>query len=269
MAETNEQDGPFDTALLKRRRAQGRTGPDFLLRHAGEELVFRLTDLARKEALPQAPRMLAAAPRSLAADIRATLPQADVITLDWLAKAGGDLVADHPRLPFADEAFDVLVVLFDAAFVNDLPGAFLQWRRVLKPGGRLLQALPGGETLAELRAAFALAEQELGREPGWRVAPFLDVQKLAQLAGLAGFAEVVTDVERLRVRYADALSLMEELRTSGWSNPLQERPRTPMTRSLLARAAALYELRFTDADGRLPATFELLYLTATRPSATR
>ncbi len=262
-----ERRGPFDTALLKRRRARGRVGPDFLLRHAGEELLFRLADLAREETVPQAPRMLAAAPGWLAADIRAALPQAKVITLDWLAPAGGDVVANHPALPFADETFDVVLVLFDAAFVNDLPGAFTQWRRVLRPGGRLLQALPGGETLTELRAAFALAERKLGREPGWRVAPFLDVQKLAQLAGLTGFAEVVTDVERLRVRYADALSLMEELRACGWSNPLKERPRTPMTRGLLARAAALYELRFVDADSRLPATFELLYLTAARPPA--
>ena len=267
MAKTGAQDGPFDTALLKQRRARGRIGPDFLLQHAAEELVFRLTDLARDGAMPDAARILSAAPRRFTTDIRAALPRAEVITLDWLAPAGGDVVADHPALPFADETFHVLLVLFDAAFVNDLPGAFMQWRRVLKPGGRLLMALPGGETLVELRTAFTLAEQQLGREPGWRVAPFLDVQKLAQLAGLAGLTEVVTDVERLRVRYADALSLMEELHTTGWSNPLKERPRTPMSRGLLARAAALYELRHADADGRLPATFELLYLTASRPPA--
>ncbi len=262
MAKTDARDGPFDTALLKRRRAQGRVGPDFLLRHAAEELCFRLADLRREGAVPAAPRVLSAAPAWLAAEVRVALPEADVLTLDWLAAAGGAVVGDHPALPFADDVFDVLLVLFDAAFVNDLPGAFLQWRRVLKPGGRLLMALPGGETLGELRAAFALAEQETGSAPGWRVAPFLDVRKLAQLAQLAGFTQVVTDVERLRVRYADALSLMEELRACGWSNPLKERSRTPMTRGLLARAAALCELRFSDADGRLPATFELLYLTA-------
>ena len=257
-----ERAGPFDMALLKRRRARGRAGPDFLLRHAAEELCFRLADLARGGAVPDVPRALAAGPAWLAAEVRAALPGVVVLTLDWLAATGGDVVADHPALPFADDVFDVLLVLFDAAFINDLPEAFRQWQRVLKPGGRLLMALPGGETLGELRAAFALAEQETGRAPGWRVAPFLDVRKLAQLAGLSGFAQVVTDVERLRVRYADALSLMEELRACGWSNPLTERPRTPMTRGLLARAAALYELRFADADGRLPATFELLYLTA-------
>jgi len=192
------------------------------------------------------------------------LPGATVWQMDWLAAADGHAVADHPALPFADETFDGMLVLFDAAFVNDLPGAFMQWRRVLKPGGRLLLALPGGESLNELRAAFAQAERESGCEPGWRVAPFMDVGKLAQLAGMAGLAEVVTDVERLRVRYADALSMMEELRAAGWSNPLAERPRAPMTRGLLARAAALYELRFADPDGRLPATFELLYLAAVR-----
>ena len=261
-ADDRQRAGPFDTALLKWRRAQGRAGPEFLLQHAAEELCFRLTDLARDGVVPGAPRVLAAGPAWLAAEMRMALPKADVLTLDWLAAAGGDIVADHPALPFPDDLFDLVLVLFDAAFVNDLPGAFLQWRRVLKPGGWLLMVLPGGETLSELRAAFALAEREMGREPGWRVAPFLDVQKLAQLAGLAGFTQVVTDVERLRVRYADALSLMEELRVCGWSNPMKERPRRPMTRGLLARAAALYELRFADADGRLPATFELLYLTA-------
>ncbi len=269
MTQGERQNGPFDTALLKRRRAKGLRGPDFLMRHAAEELGLRLADLAHEGILAAYPRVLLSAPGWLRDDLSRLLPDATIWRLDWLAPAGGHVVADHPALPFADETFDVLLALFDPAFVNDLPGAFMQWRRVLRPGGRLLLVLPGGETLNELRAAFALAEREAGHDPGWRVAPFLDVQKLAQLAGLAGFAQVVTDVERLRVRHADALSLMEELRACGWSNPLTERPRTPMTRTLLARAAALYELRFADADGRLPSTFELLYLTAGRSPASK
>ena len=307
--------GPFDTSLLKQRRAAGCCGPDYLLRPAGEELLARLDEAWRdlvmrddggvgsgddpKPAVKapgaagcgsesEAVRLLACGPGWLAAEVQAwaarNVPGAQVLWGQWLA-AGEEappgtrlpaLVLDHERLPLAQGSIDVALVLFDLALVNDLPEALREWRRVLRPGGLLLAVLPGGETLRELRAAWVAAERLLAQErglpvedlpPGWRVAPFLEMRQLAGLAGMAGFSGVVSDVERLTVRYPDALALMRELKEAGWSNPLRQRPRTPVCRRLLGLAAAEYELSHAAMDGRVPATFELLYLTAMRPAS--
>ena len=270
---------PFDTALLKQRRAKGAFGPDFLLRLAGEELLLRLTE---GNAASAAGGVLAlCGPAWLAEQAARAWKGGTLLRCHWLAVHDGtphtpQVVCDHARLPFAENSLDAALVLFDFAFVNDLPAALRHWRRALKPGGRLLAALPGGETLHELRAAWAAAERQLAQQcylgdswagPGWRVAPFVDLQQLARLAGMAGFAQVVTDVERLRARYADALALMRELKDSGWANPLRARPRQPVSRHLLGLAAAHYELAFAEDDGRVPATYELLYLSARKPGA--
>jgi len=277
---------PFDVALLRRRRRRGRFAPDFLEELAGEELLARLADLLAAEAAGDAGErvpvmtedvaapVLVTGPAWLAARVGQVLPQARVVRADWLAPRGGEesagggvktvVLEDHARLPFADDSFGLVMHLFDLALVNDLPGALMELRRVLRSGAPLLLAMPGGETLRELRAAWRAAElaQAPGREPGWRVAPFMDMRKLAQMAGMAGLRAVVTDVERLTVRHADALRLMAELRAFGWSNPLRARPRVPVSRTLLARAAAHYETHFADDDGRVRATFELVYLSA-------
>jgi len=274
---------PFDTALLKQRRAQGRCGPDFLLALAGEELLARLREahehlLRKGEHLPPGPALVCG-PAALARQVAHALPERPVMQGHWLAPCMvsdelPQVVLDHEHLPLNDGSIAFALVLFDFAFVNDLPRALRAWWRVLRPGGLLLTALPGGETLRELRAAWATAEQALAQQrgesftqPGWRIAPFLEVRQLATLAGMAGFQQVITDTERLRARYADALSLMRELKQGGWANPLRPRPRRPVSRHLLGLAAAHYELAHAEDDGRLPATFELLYLTARRPAA--
>ena len=272
---------PFDTALLRVRRRRGRFAPDFLEQLAGEELLARVGDLLaneKDEALrpEMTTPVLVTGPVWLAARVGQMLPRAVVVRADWLAprppaEADGKAMAgmpvvveDHARLPFADDVFGLAVHLFDMALVNDLPRALMELKRVLRPGAPLLLAMPGGETLRELRAAWQAAERarQSGLAPGWRVAPFVDMRKLAQVAGMAGLREVVTDVERLCARYGDALQLMAELRAGGWSNPLRARPRMPVSRGLLARAAAQYEMAFADADGRVRATFELIYLSA-------
>jgi hypothetical protein len=146
-----------------------------------------------------------------------------------------------------------------------LPGALIQIRRALKPDGLLLAALLGGETLTELRQSFAQAEAEIEGGVSPRVAPFADVREMGALLQRAGFALPVTDVERLIVRYSSPFALMHELRRMGAANALTERRRTPLKRETLARMAEIYAQRFGDPDGRIRATFEIVWLSGWAP----
>ncbi len=149
--------------------------------------------------------------------------------------------------------------------INDLPGVLVQVRRALKPDGLFLAALFGGETLTELRQSLAAAEIETTGGVSPRVAPFADVRDLGGLLQRAGFALPVADVERTVVRYRDLFSLARDLRMMGATNALVERSRKPMRRDMLAAAMAHYARHFSDPDGKLRATFDIVYLTGWAP----
>ena len=150
-------------------------------------------------------------------------------------------------------------------FVNDLPGTLVQVRRALNPDGLLLAAMVGGNSLNELREAFSVAESELEGGISPRVAPFADVRELGALLQRAGFALPVVDSDRLTVRYDSAFALMHDLRRMGATNVLSERRRTPLKRATLARMAEVYAERFADPDGRVRATFEIVWLLGWAP----
>jgi len=145
----------------------------------------------------------------------------------------------------------------------------VQIRRALKPDGLFLAALAGGETLIELRQAFAAAEAEIEDGISPRVAPFADLRDLGALLQRAGFALPVTDVDRLTVRYASPLALMHELRRMGASNPLIDRQRRPLKRATVKRMIEIYGERFGDADGRIRVTFEIMWLSGWAPHASQ
>jgi SAM-dependent methyltransferase len=150
-------------------------------------------------------------------------------------------------------------------FVNDLPGTLIQVRRALKPDGLFLAAMIGGDSLAELREAFAQAEAEVEGGVSPRVAPFADLRDLGGLLQRAGFALPVTDVDRLSVRYTSPFALMHDLRRMGAGNALSERRRTPLRRATLRRVLEIYTERFSDPDGRVRATFEIIWLSGWAP----
>ncbi len=175
------------------------------------------------------------------------------------------VAADEEALPFADGSLDLVVSALALQFVNDLPGTLIQIRRALKPDGLLLAALIGGDSLAELREAFAQAESEVEGGASPRVAPFIDLRALGALLQRAGFALPVVDSDRLTVRYQSAFDLMRDLRRMGATNVLNERRRTPLRRATLQRMAEIYAARFADADGRLRATFEIVWLSGWAP----
>ncbi|HEY1309895.1 MAG TPA: methyltransferase domain-containing protein [Pseudolabrys sp.] len=176
-----------------------------------------------------------------------------------------DVMADEEALPFANGSLDLVVSALALQFVNDLPGTLIQIRRALKPDGLLLAALIGGDSLTELREAFAQAETEIEGGVSPRVAPFADARALGALLQRAGFALPVVDSDRLTVRYRTVLDLMRDLRRMGATNVLTERRRTPLRRKTLFRLAEIYAERFADADGRLRATFEISWLSGWAP----
>jgi SAM-dependent methyltransferase len=168
-------------------------------------------------------------------------------------------------LALAPESLDLAISALALQFVNDLPGVLTQIRRALKPDGLLLAAMIGGDTLTELRQSFAAAEAELESGVSPRVAPFADLRDIGALLQRAGFALPVTDVDRIVVRYDSALALMQDLRRMGATNILVERRRTPTRRATLLRMAQIYGERFADSDGRIRATFDVIWLSGWAP----
>ncbi len=170
------------------------------------------------------------------------------------------------ELPMLDPShYDCVVSLLALQTINDLPGVLMQMRRSLKPDGLFIAAMIGGETLKELRAALLDAEVELTGGASPRVAPFADVRSLGQLLQRAGFALPVADSEVLNVRYASPIRLMHDLRAMGATNSLVMRSRKPLRRDVLFRALELYTERYADPDGKVRATFEIIWLTGWTP----
>jgi len=190
---------------------------------------------------------------------------------DSLVKRAGhidhaDLLASETEdLQLAPQSIDLAVSALALQSANDLPGVFAQVRRALQPDGLFLAAMVGGDTLTELRQAFAAAESERDGGISPRVAPAIDVRDLGALLQRAGFALPVTDSDRLTVRYDNAFALMRDLRKMGATNVLVERRRAPLRRSTLLRMAEIYAERFSDSDGRIRATFDILWLSGWAP----
>jgi SAM-dependent methyltransferase len=168
-------------------------------------------------------------------------------------------------LDLPPESLDLAISALAFQFVNDLPGVLAQIRRALKPDGLLLAAMIGGDSLTELRQSFAAAEAELEGGASPHVAPFADLRDIGSLLQRAGLALSVTDVDRVVARYDDAFALMADLRRMGATNILFERRRRPTRRATMLRMAQVYGERFADADGRIRATFDIIWLSGWAP----
>jgi NADH dehydrogenase [ubiquinone] 1 alpha subcomplex assembly factor 5 len=264
----------FDRAALRRqraRRAAGLAAHDFLFREVAARLADRLDDIRRSFPLAldlgchsgQLGRALGAS-----GGIECLL-QADLAPEMARAACTYALAADEEFLPFAPASLDLVLSCLSLHWVNDLPGALLQARRALKPDGLFLAAMLGGGTLQELRQVLLAAEAELTGGASPRVSPFVDVADAGALLQRAGFALPVVDTDMLTFSYADPLALMRELQGLGEANVVAQRARGLTGRRLLRRASELYHERFAGPDGRIPATFQVLYLTAWVPDASQ
>ncbi len=260
----------FDRRHIHRnleRAARGAEGADFLIRHAAEELAGRLGGIKRSFKLAVD---VGSHHGVMARALRERMDGLSVLSLSVapaLARAcpAPAAVASEEVLPLKEGAIGLITSVLSLQLVNDLPGALIQIRRALAPDGLFLGALLGGDSLIELRQAFMLAEMETAGGVTPRVFPSADVRDLGGLLLRAGFALPVADSETLTVTYAHPLALMRELKAMGAANPLSARSRKPLRRDTLARAAAIYAERFAEPDGRVRATFEILYLCGWAP----
>ena len=263
----------FDRRLLRVRRDRAAAGfarADFLKREAGVRLLDRLTDLNRhfETVVDLGAHVGTLVELRLIDSKTVTMISADLSPAMAAVAAGGGspaLAADEEALPFAEGALDAVVSCLSLHWVNDLPGALMQIRRALKPDGLLLASVLGGNTLIELREVLAAAELELTGGISPRVSPFAEIPDLGGLLQRAGFALPVVDSDTLTVTYENLFVLMSDLRAMGETNVVAERLRHPTRRAILMRAADLYVTRFSNSDGRIPATFQILTLTGWAP----
>ncbi|MES2197092.1 MAG: methyltransferase domain-containing protein [Pseudomonadota bacterium] len=245
----------FDRALLRARQARvSRLGAaTFLLDRVAEDMAERLQAVLREF---RAAADIGTAGEQLRNALAGRVGQFTPIALP-------DLESEPLRL--SPDTLDLAVSALALQFVNDLPGVLAQIRRALKPDGLLLAAMIGGDTLTELRQSFAAAEAECEGGVSPRVAPSADLREIGALLQRVGFALPVTDVDRVVVRYDSAFALMADLRRMGATNILVERRRMPTRRATLLRMAQIYSERFADPDGRIRATFDIIWLSGWAP----
>ena len=256
------EDGPFDRRLrrLRRDRAARRFGEaDYLHRLAADELIERLDLVKRRfrRALD-----LGCAGGYLTRRLRER--GLDVTPCDAgqaFARAAGGVQADEDRLPFADEAFDLVVSVGALDTVNDLPGALLLIRRALSPDGLFLGAFAGGGSLPRLKRAMLAADSVEGGAAA-RVHPQIDVRAAGDLLVRAGFALPVVDAQPVDVRFPSLMRLIGDLRAMGATNILAARSRRPIGRHGLAAAIADFE----DGEEKTSERFEILHLLGWAPS---
>jgi SAM-dependent methyltransferase len=264
----------FDRALVRKRReravARG-DGCDFLFREVAARLADRLVDVRRDFAvgLDLGGRGGHLARAILSAGRVDTLFATDSSPILAQGAPVCAVAADEEALPFRAGSLDLVASALALHWVNDLPGALVQIRQALKPDGLFLAAMPGGETLCELRAVLMEAELAVTGGAAPRVSPMADLRDAAGLLQRAGFALPVADRDRLTVAYPDAMALMRDLSRMGEANAVRFREAGPLPRAVLGEAVRLYHERHGSFGGRVHASFEILYLSGWAPAGPR
>ena len=231
-------------------------GADFLLKRVAQDLSDRLEPVLRPFPLIQD---YGTPDKSIINQLKLMRPASSVSHTHFTS------LRDNERLPFSPESFDLITSGLVLQHANDLPGVLVQIRRSLKPDGLFIGCIAGGATLTELRQCLTEAESEIMGGVSPRVFPFADIRDMGGLLQRAGFALPVTDSETITVRYSDIFRLMADIRAMGATNVLTARSRKFTRKSIMIRAAEIYEKRFSDLDGRIRATFEIIWLSGWAP----
>ncbi|HSF92200.1 MAG TPA: methyltransferase domain-containing protein [Paracoccaceae bacterium] len=244
----------FDRDMLSRRRARARAigGADFLHREVAAQISERLEEVNKSFT-----------------DAAIIGPQPAI----WAQELALDPdlpalyhVPDDEVLPVKPSAHDLILHGLALHWANDPVGQLVQARRALRPDGLFIGALFGGQTLQELRIAFAEAETQVEGGLSPRVAPMGEIRDLGALLQRAGFAMPVADSSKLSVTYQSPLHLMRDLRAMGETNVLTSRRKSPLRRETLQKACQIYAENFGLPDGRVRATFEVIFLTGWAPA---
>lgn len=256
----------FDRSVVRRNRERARPQRheySFLQEWSDKQLSDRLCDIKRTYEITL---QIGSFSKSL------TIDPDKRITMDLspqcMAKNGSNaqIVGDEEFLPFAKDSLDCVISSLCLHSVNDLPGTLIQIRNSLKPDGLFLASILGGQTLHELRQCLMEAELSLLGGAYTHIFPFVDMPQLADLMQRAGFSLPVVDFETLHVSYENIFSLMKDIRGMGEGNSLAERSRTYLRRDVLMKAAEIYAERFSDQDGRITASFDVLFMIGWAPA---
>jgi SAM-dependent methyltransferase len=260
----------FDEALIARNRARAlarnAAGSDFLLELAARELADRLSLVERRfeDAVELFGGTGLTAMAALATGKIGALRRIE--TDASFGEAENPVtVSSYESVPLEPQSVNLILSPLSLHLTNDTPGMLIQMRRALKPDGLLLAAIPGSGTLSELREVLLAAETEIYGGASPRVIPFSDISDIGSLLQRAGFALPVVDEESFTVRYDHIFALMRDLKAMGMANPLLGRSRRPVSRRFFLRAAELYAERFADPDGRIRATFSIVFLSGWAP----
>lgn len=251
MSVQNILDPDLIANFRRRALAKAKGGEEFLLAHAVADMAERISTVDRK------------------------FPKAALVApvvgggFDALKDDGkvGELaiIASSDVLPLQPRSLDLVMSLLTLQEVNDAPGALIQMKRALKPDGLMLAVMLGGDTLKELRFALTQAESELYGGVSPRVLPFIEVRAAGALLQRTGYALPVTDTETVLVRYDSVFGLMRDLRGMGGQNALHDRSRRPLGRRFFQRLAQIYSENFSDADGRVRASFNFVSMSGWAP----
>lgn len=261
----------FDEALIARNRARALArnapGSDFLLELTARELADRLALVERRfeDAVELFGGTGLAAKAALATG---KIEQLRRVETDAAFGEDGQqavAVTTYESVPLEPQSVNLILSPLALHLTNDTPGMLIQMRRALKPDGLLLAAIPGSGTLSELREVLLATETEIYGGASPRVVPFADIRDIGSLLQRAGFALPVIDEESFTVRYDHIFALMQDLKAMGMANPLKGRSRRPVSRRFFMRAAELYAERFADPDGRIRATFSIVFVSGWAP----
>ena len=251
MSVQNILDPDLIANFRRRALAKAKGGEEFLLAHAVADMAERISTVDRK--FPKAALV-------------APVVEGGFDALKDDGKVGElAIIASSDVLPLQPQSLDLVMSLLTLQEVNDAPGALIQMKRALKPDGLMLAVMLGGDTLKELRFALTQAESELYGGVSPRVLPFIEVRAAGALLQRTGYALPVTDTETVLVRYDSVFGLMRDLRGMGGQNALHDRSRRPLGRRFFQRLAQIYSENFSDADGRVRASFNFVSMSGWAP----
>ena len=264
----------FDRSAMRRNKERANKylqQHDFLIDWAGQQTLDRLRDITRT--FPTTLQIGLRTRPEFSEELKKITQAEFIIHMDGAHVSCQNhpnaLIADEDFFPFAPDSLDLVVGLFNFHAVNDLPGALVQIRKSLKPDGLFIAAMPGGETLHELRHVLNQTELELRGGVSPRVHPFADKQDMGALLQRAGFALPVIDSEHVTVTYDNMFKLMHDLRGMGDGLALTSRNAAPVGKRFFFDAAQRYARDFPEENNRIRATFEIIFLIGWAPHASQ